>query len=119
MSAYRGLIQRVTRVGPPNVVELPRTGAPPPTPPQDWLPDEPWGDGDDPGEPPKRKPKLKWLRLVFIFARCGLLPFVSFVFGMMMPVSRALPQLENRTEFKHAKNSVLLDDKGKPLGVLS
>ena len=119
MSDDRGLIQRATRVDPPNVVELPRTGTPPPTPPEDWLPDEPWGDGDDPGEPPKPKPKLKWLRLLFIFAGIGLLAFVSFVFGMMMAVSRDLPQLENRTEFKHAKNSVLLDDHGKPLGVLS
>jgi penicillin-binding protein 1A len=120
MSDRRGLIQRATRTDPPNVVELPRTGAPPPPPPDDWLEEGPWGDeGEGEPPPPPPKPKLKWLRLLCILGGLGGLAFISFLFGMLMAVSADLPQLENRTEFKHAKNSVLLDSHGKPIGVLS
>jgi penicillin-binding protein 1A len=120
MRDRRGLIQRATRTDPPNVVEFPRTGAPPPPPPDDWLEEGPWGDeGEGEPPPPPPKPKLKWLRLFCILAGLGGLAFISFLFGMLMAVSADLPQLENRTEFKHAKNSVLLDSHGKPLGVLS
>ena len=118
MTDDRGPIRRATRVDPPNVVEFPPTGAPPPSPPDEW-PDERWDDGggDQPPRPPK--PKLKWLRVICILLGLAVLGLISFVFGMMMAVSRDLPQLENRTEFKHAKNSILVDLHGKPLGVLS
>jgi len=120
MSDDRGLIRRATHVDPPNVVEFPRTGgAPPPSPPDEWL-DDGWDDGDGGDEPPRRpKPKLKWLRLICILLGLGVLALVSFVFGMFIAVSRDLPQLENRTEFQHAKNSILVDFHGKPIGVLS
>jgi penicillin-binding protein 1A len=100
MSDDRGLIRRATHVDPPNVVEFPRTGgAPPPSPPDEWL-DDGWDDGDGGDEPPRRpKPKLKWLRLICILLGLGVLALVSFVFGMFIAVSRDLPQLENRTEF--------------------
>jgi len=118
MSDDRGFIRRATHVDPPNVVEFPRTGgAPPPEPPDEWV-DEPWDDGGD--EPPRRrKPKLKWLRVICIALGLSVLALISFVFGMILAVSRDLPQLENRSEFQHAKNSILLDLHGKPIGVLS
>src|SRR6478672_554238 len=98
MSDDRGFIRRATHVDPPNVVEFPRTG------------DEP---------PRRRKPKLKWLRVICIALGLSVLALISFVFGMILAVSRDLPQLENRSEFQHAKNSILLDTHGKPIGVLS
>jgi penicillin-binding protein 1A len=48
-----------------------------------------------------------------------LLGLVSFVFGMFMAVASTLPSLDNRAEFRNARNSVLVDDLGRPLGVLS
>jgi penicillin-binding protein 1A len=48
-----------------------------------------------------------------------LLGLISFVFGMFMAVASDLPSLENRAEFQNARNSVLLDDQGQPLAVLS
>src|SRR5919197_819026 len=120
MSDDRGLIRRATHVDPPNVVEFPRTGgAPPASPPDEWL-DDGWDDGDSGDEPPRRpKPKLKWLRLICILLGLGVLALISFVFGMFIAVSRDLPELENRTAFQHAKNSVVVDLHGKPVGVLS
>ena len=55
----------------------------------------------------RRKPKLKKLRLAVILAGLSLLALVSTVFGMMMAVSSDLPQLENRAEYRRAKNSVV------------
>ena len=58
-------------------------------------------------------PKLKKLRLGFILLGLSLLAMVSTLFGMLMAVSSDLPALENQTEFRKAKNSVLIaDDKG-------
>jgi penicillin-binding protein 1A len=48
-----------------------------------------------------------------------ILGLVSFVFGMFMAVASDLPALDNRAEFNNAKNSVLLDDQGRTLGVLA
>ncbi|HEX3391593.1 MAG TPA: transglycosylase domain-containing protein [Solirubrobacteraceae bacterium] len=48
-----------------------------------------------------------------------LLGLISFVFGMFMAVASTLPSLDNRAEFQNARNSVLLDDIGRPIGVLS
>src|SRR3954453_10143603 len=119
MRDFRGLIQRATRTDPPNVIDFPRTGAPPPPPPDDWLDEGPWDDeGESEPPSPAPKPKLKWLRLLCILGGVGLLAFISFMFGMLMAVSADLPQLENRTEFNHVKNSVLLDWDGKPLVAL-
>ena len=68
-----------------------------------------------------RKPKpgrVKKLRLVIILAGLGMLAIVSTFFGMMMAITSDLPQLENKKEFKTAKNSVVLDDQGNPIGTL-
>jgi penicillin-binding protein 1A len=62
---------------------------------------------------------LKRLRFVAILFAVLLLGLISFVFGMFMAVASTLPSLDNRAEFQNARNSVLLDDQGRPLGVLS
>jgi penicillin-binding protein 1A len=59
------------------------------------------------------------LRFVSILFAVLLLGLISFVFGMFMAVASTLPSLDNRAEFDNARNSVLLDDLGRPLGVLS
>jgi len=64
------------------------------------------GSNNGDGGPPKRRPKVKRLRLAFILTGLSLLALVSTVFGMMMAVASDLPQLENTAEFKRAKNSV-------------
>jgi penicillin-binding protein 1A len=63
--------------------------------------------------------RLKKLRFLLILFAVLLLGLVSFVFGMFMAVASTLPSLDNRQEFNNARNSVLLDDLGRPLGVLS
>jgi penicillin-binding protein 1A len=68
---------------------------------------------------PASRRRLKKLRFLCILFAVVLLGLISFVFGMFMAVASDLPELENRYEFTHAKNSVLLDDHGRPLGVLS
>jgi penicillin-binding protein 1A len=65
------------------------------------------------------RPRLKKLRFLLIFLAVMLLGLVSFVFGMFMAVASDLPSLDNRAEYNNARNSVLLDDLGRPLGVLS
>jgi penicillin-binding protein 1A len=59
------------------------------------------------------------LRFVSILFAVLLLGLISFVFGMFMAVASTLPSLDNRAEFDNARNSLLLDDLGRPLGVLS
>src|SRR4051812_85680 len=75
-------------------------------------------EGDGNGTPPAR-PRLKKLRLLAILIPLGLLAMVSTVFGMMMAVASDLPDLENRQEYKNARNSVMYDVRGKRLGVLT
>lgn len=62
---------------------------------------------------------MKKLRLALILAGVCALALVSTVFGMMMAVASDLPKLENREEFRAARNSVLLDVRGRDLGVLT
>src|SRR3954463_5536873 len=62
-------------------------------------------DGATPPPAPRRR--LKKLRLFILVLGLGLLALVSTVFGMMMAVASDLPALENRQEYKAAKNSVL------------
>jgi penicillin-binding protein 1A len=68
---------------------------------------------------PVARRRLKKLRFLAILFAVMLLGVISFAFGMFMAVASDLPELENRYEFTHAKNTVLLDDQGRPLGVLS
>jgi penicillin-binding protein 1A len=63
--------------------------------------------------------RLKRLRFVAILLAILLLGLISFVFGMFMAVASDLPSLEDRAQYKDARNSVLLDDQGRPLAVLS
>lgn len=76
------------------------------------------GDGDDGSEPPV-KPRIHKLRLAMIVIGLTLIAFVSTIFGIMMAVSTALPDLENRAQYRNSRNSVLTDVRGKPLGVLT
>jgi penicillin-binding protein 1A len=66
---------------------------------------EPSSDGAAPSAAPKRR--LKKLRLFVVALGLLLLALVSTVFGMMMAVASDLPALENRQEYKAARNSVL------------
>src|SRR6478752_7043841 len=69
--------------------------------------------------PPTTRPRVKRLRLLAIAVPLVLLAMVSTIFGMMMAVASDLPALENRREYKDARNSVLYDVHGKRLGVLT
>ncbi len=87
-----------------------------PTPPPPGYTREP------PIEPlePRRRTRLKKLRLFAIFVTLLLLGLVSFAFGMFMAVASDLPKLENSTEFNSAaSNSVLLDDHGNQIAILN
>src|SRR3954452_15500638 len=71
-------------------------------------------------DPPRRRPRVRKLRLLVVLVPLMLLALVSTVFGMMMAVTSDLPALENRKEYQDARNSVLYDYTGKTsLGVLT
>jgi penicillin-binding protein 1A len=74
-----------------------------------------------PGPRPPRggRPRLKKLRLALVVMGLGLLALVSWFFGVMMSVSQDLPALENREQYKHARNSVVLDRDGDRLATLT
>jgi penicillin-binding protein 1A len=59
---------------------------------------------------PPPKPKLKKLRLGLVFGGLAVLALISTIFGMLMAVASDLPSLENRAQYKSAKNSVLYAD---------
>jgi penicillin-binding protein 1A len=63
-----------------------------------------------PPPPPRSRPRLKKLRLAFILLGLTLLALVSTVFGMLMAVASDLPSLENRAEYRAARNSILYAD---------
>jgi penicillin-binding protein 1A len=65
------------------------------------------------------RPRLKRLRFVLILFAVLLLGLISFVFGMFVAVASDLPSLTNFSQYKNAQSSVLLDDLGKPIGVVS
>src|SRR5256885_7988272 len=65
------------------------------------------------------KPRLKRLRFLAILFASLLLGLVSFVFGMFIAVASDLPSLTRFSQFKDARSSVLLDDLGHPIGVVS
>jgi penicillin-binding protein 1A len=62
---------------------------------------------------------VKRLRLLAIAIAILALGGISFVFGMFMAVASDLPALEDQVQYKDARNSVLLDDHGHVLAVLS
>jgi penicillin-binding protein 1A len=65
--------------------------------------------------PPRRKVRIRKLRLFVLLVGLGVLAAVSTVFGMMMAVASDLPKLELTT----AKNSVIEDMDGHRLGFLT
>jgi len=69
--------------------------------------------------PPAPRRRVKRLRLLAIIVAVLLLGLVSFVFGMFISIASDLPSLTRFAQFKDARSSVLLDDLGKPIGVLS
>ncbi|HTA05066.1 MAG TPA: transglycosylase domain-containing protein, partial [Solirubrobacteraceae bacterium] len=81
------------------------------------IPPAPAPDPDDGGTGPK--PRLKRLRFVAILLAVLVLGFVSFIFGIFISVASDLPSLTKFSQLKDAKSSVLLDDLGHPLGVVS
>ncbi len=93
----------------------------------DDLPDIPDSPVDaeppaaDPFEPPPPagRPKLRKRRLLLTVIPLVLLAVVSTIFGMMMALARELPNLETAKEFQAARNSVLQDRLGRPLGLLT
>jgi penicillin-binding protein 1A len=95
-AATRG--RRFLRANGGSSVQEPPTGV--------WAPQP----GVAPPPPPRRKPRLKKLRLAFILLGISLLAVVSTVFGMLMAVASDLPSLENRAEYRAARNSVLYSD---------
>ncbi len=66
-----------------------------------------------------RTTRLKKLRFLLIFLALALLGLISFAFGMFMAVASDLPHLEAKYRQVNARNSVLLDDRDTPIGVLS
>ena len=66
-----------------------------------------------------RMTRLKKLRFLLIFLALALLGLISFAFGMFMAVASDLPHLEARYRQDNARNSVLLDDRDTPIGMLS
>src|SRR3954466_14304470 len=72
------------------------------------------------GPPPevrKRKPKLKKLRFLLVFAGLAILALISTIFGMMLSVSSDLPSLENHAQLRVARNSVLYSGSGKDVAL--
>jgi penicillin-binding protein 1A len=69
--------------------------------------------------PSGSRSRLKKLRLFLIILALLLLGLVSFAFGMFMAVASDLPGLENQQQYNNARNSVLLDDRGREIGLLS
>jgi len=67
----------------------------------------------------RSKPRLKKLRILFVLLGLGVLGLVSMVFGMMAAVSRDLPAIYDFAQYKAAKNSVVYDSSGKPIGTLT
>jgi len=76
-------------------------------------------EDDRPDITPAPKPRLKRLRFVLILLAVLLLGLISFVFGVFVAVASDLPSLTRFSQLKDAQSSVLLDDLGHPIGVVS
>jgi penicillin-binding protein 1A len=74
---------------------------------------------DDRPQATLHKPRLKRLRFLAIFIATLLLGLVSFVFGMFVAIASDLPSLTRFAQYKDARSSVLLDDRGRELGIVS
>ncbi len=69
--------------------------------------------------PARGRPRLKRLRFLAILFAVLLLGLISFVFGMFVAVASDLPSLTRFSQFKDAQSSILTDDLGHQIGVLS
>jgi penicillin-binding protein 1A len=69
--------------------------------------------------PARGRPRMKRLRFVLILFAVLLLGLISFVFGIFVAVASDLPSLTRFSQLKNAQSSVLLDDLGHPIGVIS
>jgi penicillin-binding protein 1A len=112
--------QLVTRVAPE--VRFPAPPDPSSAPPMSVevrpdIPPAPAPEPDDRATGPK--PRLKRLRFVAIVLAVLVLGLISFVFGIFISVASDLPSLARFSTLKNAQSSVLLDDLGHPLGVVS
>jgi penicillin-binding protein 1A len=67
----------------------------------------------------RSRPRIKWLRLLAILVAVLVLGGISFVFGMFMAVTSDLHGFEDQVQYRNAHNSVLVDDRGRLLAVLS
>jgi penicillin-binding protein 1A len=94
-------------------------GASSPTRPR--FPEPPIGGQNAPADDwaARRRTRLKRLRFLAILAAVLVLGLISFVFGMFVAVASDLPSLTRFSLYKDEKSSVLLDDLGHPIGVLS
>ena len=68
---------------------------------------------------PPVKPRLKRLRFAAILLAVLVLGLISFVFGIFVSIASDLPSLTKFSQYKEEKSSVLTDDLGHPIGVLS
>lgn len=67
----------------------------------------------------RSRPRIKWLRLLAILIAVLVLGGISFVFGTFMAVTSDLHGFEDQVQYRNAHNSVLVDDRGRLLAVLS
>ena len=65
------------------------------------------------------RPRIKPLRLLAILIALAALGCISFAFGMFMAVASQLPALEDWQRYNGARNSIMRDDHGHLLAVLS
>src|SRR5215217_7558508 len=70
-------------------------------------------------QPPRKRPKLRKLRIALVIFGLSILAFISWIFGIMMAVASDLPQLEDRAQFANARNSVVLDINGEKIATLT
>ena len=67
----------------------------------------------------RSKPRLKKLRVLFVLLGLGVLAVVSMVFGMVVAVSRDLPEIYDFARYQASRNSEVLDASGEPIGTLT
>jgi penicillin-binding protein 1A len=65
------------------------------------------------------RPRLKRLRFAAILSAVLVLGLISFVFGIFVSIASDLPSLTKFSQYKEEQSSVLTDDLGHPIGVLS
>jgi penicillin-binding protein 1A len=68
----------------------------------------------------RRPPKImRWRRILLLLIPIGILAIASLVFGFFMAVASELPPLNKFLVSKDSENSVILDDYGHPIAVMT